>query len=142
MFGAIAAGTLESYFDIDLKWRMFRGNVGRHQEVDMIPLESDANNAGKEGDRELPKHLPFEHKFNRRSRGNVQHDSFDWTQRREESSTNHYTLAVAARSRWGRAVKPARFAVVVRVEDLGVKVPVYNEVAAQLSLPIDQQAQV
>lgn len=133
---------LESYFGIDLKWRMFRGDLDRDQVVDMISVEADANNAEKEGDRELPKELPFEHKLNRRSRGSVQRDWFDWTQHREEFSTNHCTLAVAASSRWGRAVKPTKFAVVVRIEDLGGKVPVYNEVSAQLSLLIDQQAQV
>ena len=79
MLGAVAAGRLESYFGIDLKWRMFRGNIDRDQVVDMISVEADASNAEKTGDPELPKELPCEHKLNRRSRGSVQHDWFDWT---------------------------------------------------------------
>jgi hypothetical protein len=68
----------------------------------------------------------------------VQHDWFDWKQHKAEFSDGHYTLAITATKRWDRNAKPTRFAVVVRIEDLGGTIPVYTEVATELDVLIEQ----
>ncbi len=119
---------LESYFGADLKWRMFRGNIDRNAVVEA--MSSSSEEEGEDAlDVDLPNEVQFEHRITLRSRGTVQHDWHDWTQHRVEYSDNHYTLAIANHKRWGRAVKPIPFAVVIRIEDLGATVPIYTEIA-------------
>lgn len=130
---------LESYFGIDLKWRMFRGDVDRDDVVNAMTVDSDGDDAGAP---EMPGELKFEHRLNRRSRGTIQHDWHEWSRHGKDYSSNHYTLAIAAHHRWDRRVQPTKFAVVVRIEDLGGTVKVYNEVITELDLLIEQQAEV
>ena len=130
---------LESYFGTDLKWRMFRGDVDQDDILDAMSHE-DVNEK-REGP-ERPKDLAFEHKLTRRSRGSVQHDWFDWKTHKEKFSTNHYKLAISANSRWSRKAAPTKFAVVVRIEDLGGTVPIYTEIATEVDFMIAQQSEV
>jgi subtilase family protein len=131
---------LERYLAVDLKWRMFRGNVDRDSVVAAMSeavsesdeeLPDDEEQAG--ADAELPSELAFRLKVNRRSRGTVQHDWHEWTQHKTEYSDGQYTLAIAAYKRWNRAVQPVPVAVVIRIEDLGRAVPVYARVQAVLT---------
>ena len=133
---------LENYLGVDLKWRMFRGDVSR-EEVSQAMSASDEDDGGatESEDVELPNELQFEHRITRRSRGTIQHDWFEWTQHRAEFSSNHYTLAIGAFKRWQRAQSPVPYAVVVRIEDCGATVPVYNDVVSLL-VPIDTTTQV
>ena len=126
---------LENYFGVDLKWRMFRGDVDRDAVVNAMSTDND-----DEADRPaLPDELPFAHRVARRSRGTVQHDWHEWAQHREGYSSDHYTLAVAAYSKWQRKSEATPFAIVVRLEDLGGTVQVYNHVVAELDVLIEQQ---
>jgi len=129
---------LESYFGVDLKWRMFRGDVDRDKVVEAMsaePLEEGGDAAN------LPNELSFAHKITRRSRGALQHDWCEWTKHHESYSENHYVLAISSHGRWrSRKAAPTQYAVVVRIEDLGGTVPVYNEVVAELNVLVEQQA--
>lgn len=126
---------LESYFGVDLKWRMFRGDVDREAVINAMSTEDDDR-----ADRpELPNELAFAHRVTRRSRGTVQHDWLEWSEHKEDFSADHYTLAVAAYSRWQRNTETAPYAVVIRLEDLGGTVHVYNHAVAELDVLIEQQ---
>lgn len=133
---------LENYFGVDLKWRVFRGDVDRDSVVNAMSTGDDEN-----ADRpDLPNELAFEHRITRRSRGTVQHDSFEWTEHKHDFSSDHYTLAVAASPKWNRNRKPEQpgytpspYAIVVRLEDLGGTVHVYNQVIAELDILIEEQ---
>jgi hypothetical protein len=64
-----------------------------------------------------------------RSRGCVQHAITEWKTHKSEYSANHYTLAVAAYERWGRAnPPPVNFGVVVRIEETTRTAEIYAEV--------------
>lgn len=127
---------LESYLGVDLKWRMFRGDVSRDEITAAMSTIAGPNTdvAESEG-AELPNELAFTHRVTQRSRGTVQHDWLDWTQHRAEFSVNHYTLAIASYKRWQRKQSAVPFAVVVRIEDLGATTPVYNDVVS-LMVPV------
>lgn len=132
---------LESYFGIDLKWRMFRGDADRDSILEKMSEAADVEGDSDDGDKpetESASELGFEHKITRRSRGSVQHDWFEWQNHKPEFSTSHYTLAITATSRWRRAPLPTKFGLVVRIEDLGGTIPVYTEVAAELDVLIEQ----
>ncbi|QDV50093.1 S8 family peptidase [Gimesia fumaroli] len=131
---------LENYFGISLKWRMFRGDVDQEKIIDGMSTAEEGNDESETVD--IPNELKYEHKVNRRSRGTVQHDWCEWTQHREEFSNNHYTLAIASYKKWQRKVEPTKIGVVVRIEDLGGTVMVYNEVRTQLDILIEQRAKV
>lgn len=112
---------LERYLGVDIKWKVFRGDLSRDEIINAMSDEEDeASSEGSE-----VKDLQFEHKVTRRSRGTVQHDRFTWTRHAEHYSSNHYTLAVATYRRWQRRVTPTRVGIVVWVEDLGREVPIY-----------------
>lgn len=144
---------LERYFGTDLKWRMFRGDVNREEVTAAMSqtVSSEVDEEEEEGggldepelfaEPELPNELSFDHKLNRRSRGTVQHDTYEWTQHKEAYSENHYTLAVAAFKRWNRNVENVPFAVVVRIEDLGTTAKIYTEIREILArLEVETQA--
>lgn len=129
----VQAWGLERYFAVDLKWRMFRGNIDRDAVVAAMSkavAESDEElpESDDDSDGELPSELAFRLKINRRSRGTVQHDWCEWLQHKAEYSDGQYTLAVVAYKRWIRDVKPMPLAVVIRLEDLGRTVPIYSHV--------------
>ena len=127
---------LESYFSVDLKWRFFRGDVDRDSIVEAMSHSTE--DSGESDDEvALPSEVKFEHKVTRRSRGAVQHDWCEWTQHRESFSDNHYTLAVACHKRWSRRIDPTPLAIVVRIEDLGGQVPIYNEIVNQIDVMVD-----
>ncbi|MEZ6095403.1 MAG: hypothetical protein R3C03_14435 [Pirellulaceae bacterium] len=97
---------LESYFGIDLKWRMFRGDVDRELILEKMSDSSDVEADTEDGgtpEAESATELGFEHKITKRSRGSVQHDWFEWQNHKPEFSTSHYTLAITATSRWSRS---------------------------------------
>ncbi len=125
---------LEEYLGTAVKWRVFRGNVPRDAIVgamaDQLPAE-----VGDDGQIEqLPDELTSEIGLTLRSRGSLQHDVFEWSLHRPEFSANHYTLAVTAYERWGRANPRATpIAVVVRLEETTRTTQVYGRVEAVLN---------
>jgi len=131
---------LESSFGADLKWRMFRGNVDREAVVDAMFASSDEEGtAAESAEIELPNEVAFDHKITRRSRGTVQHDWHEWSKHRDEYSDSHYTLALASHKRWGRAVEPVPFAVVIRIEEIGATIPIYTEIANAIDVLVKTQ---
>jgi hypothetical protein len=132
---------LESYFGIDLKWRMFRGDVSRETIRQKMSYTADEETDNEDGEKPQPvtaSELEFEHRITRRSRGSVQHDLFEWQNHKTEFSMSHYTLAITATSRWSRKTGPTKFGLVVRIEDLGGTIPVYAAVVAELDVLIEQ----
>jgi hypothetical protein len=113
---------IEQYLGTGLKWRVFRGDVPRDEVIHVMSIEDPDNDTGVQ---ERPNELSFTLGVNRRSRGTIQHDALTWTHN-EQFSQGHYTLAIAAYKRW--STKPVPFAVVVRLEDIGKSVDVYDEV--------------
>jgi hypothetical protein len=139
---------LERYLGVDVKWRMFRGNISRDEIV--AAMSEDVTQSDEEEIDELdesdlnelssPSELKFKLGINRRSRGTVQHDWCEWSRHRQEFSDGHYTLAVAAYHRWQRKVVATPLGIVIRLEDLGRTVPVYTLVETLLA-QIEAQVQ-
>ena len=135
---------LERYLGVDLKWRMFRGDKSRDEIVEAMaePIdESDEETLDDllmidEDEVTLPMELPFKPSFLKRSRGTVQHAVYEWSQHRKEYSDGQYTLAIAAYKRWTRKVENIPIAVVVRLEDLGRKIPIYVQVRNSIEVEI------
>jgi hypothetical protein len=125
---------LERYLGTDLKWRMFRGDIDREEIIAAMSVQEDGSlgDAATESEADavpFPKELPFRFRVNRRSRGVVQHDVFEWLEHREEYSGNNYTLAVAAYEKWHRRqAPPVPLAVVIRIEDTGQAASVYLDI--------------
>jgi len=138
---------LERYFGVDLKWRMFRGDKSRDEIVEAMsePVdESDEETleelfSDDDDESTLPKELKFKPSFLKRSRGTVQHATFEWRHRKDYSD-GHYTLAIAAYKRWTRKVQDNPFAVVVRLEDLGQAIPIYASVRSSIEVETATQA--
>lgn len=133
---------LESYLGIDLKWRMFRGDIDRESVIEAMSHADEKDDSDEFEVHELPSELQFDHKITRRSRGAIQHDSCEWTQHRSEFSENHYTLAVAAYKRWKRKVAAMQFGVVVRIEELGATVPLYVPISNAIDTLVKLQAEL
>jgi hypothetical protein len=124
---------LEEYLGTVLKWRVFRGNVARDTIVRAM-AEQPGNAIDQQQEAELPDELSSSIGVTSRSRGTVQHDVFEWNLHRPEFSANHYTLAITAYERWGRANPPATpIAVVVRLEETTRSSRVYGRVEAALN---------
>jgi len=137
---------LEEYLGTRFKWRLFRGNVSREDIVASMSLDGEASMSVDSEDAvapedadgpdapERPGEVPCKIGIKVRSRGCVQHDSYEWTQHQPEYSFSHYTLAVTAFERWKRTeTAPVPYAVVVRLEELGRQVGVYAEIEQQLT---------
>jgi hypothetical protein len=142
---------LERYLGTTLKWSMFRGNVSRDEIITAMSVEEEQEETTaneiittmsvkpEEEEEEIatagrPKELKkFKLGINRRSRGTVQHDVYEWSLHREEYSNNFYTLAVAAYSKWNET-EADPLAIVVRIEDTTGTVPVYAEVKNLLEI--------
>lgn len=144
---------LERYLGTTLKWRMFRGNVSRDDIINTMSLEENEEIDNDEiiasipvededEDEETttatkPKELEnFKLGINRRSRGTVQHDVYEWSLHREEYSSNCYTLAVAAYGKWNKKDADP-LAIVIRIEDTTGTVPVYTEVRTLLEIEVE-----
>jgi len=115
---------LERYLGTTLKWRMFRGDVGREEIVRYMSVEEEDDAERPPRPDELPSALGV----NLRSRGIVQHDIIEWRRHERQFSEGNYTLAVAAYKKWARRVAPVPYAVVVRLEDTTRSAQVYSEV--------------
>jgi len=144
---------LERYLGTTLKWSMFRGNVSRDEIITAmsvedeeeekitddneittaISVEEDEDDTAAGKPKELEK---FKLGINRRSRGTVQHDVYEWSIHQEEYSKNFYTLAVAAYGKWNKTDADP-LAVVVRIEDTKGTVPVYAEVRNLLEIEVE-----
>jgi hypothetical protein len=113
---------LDQYMGTTLKWRIFRGDVERDAIIRAMSEEI--------GPDELrPNEIKLKYGVDKRSRGTVQHDYFEWFDHKDEYSQNHYTLAIASSEKWKRqASPPVPFAVVVRIQDTSQTVAVYSEV--------------
>jgi hypothetical protein len=145
---------LERYLGTTLKWRMFRGNVSRDEIINNMSLEEENEEIvddeiiasisveDEDEDEETttaakPKELEnFKLGINRRSRGTIQHDVYEWSLHREEYSSNCYTLAVAAYGKWNKQ-EADPLAIVVRIEDTTGTVPVYSEVKTLLEVEVE-----
>lgn len=127
---------LEEYLGTRLRWKLFRGDVPPDEVAAAMSYDEEAEkraaadvNGVDEEEDEAPKDLQFEIGVNRRSRGTVQHDVYEWTTHQEHYSENAYTLAVESHERWQRKnPPPVPFAVVVRLEDLRRSVEVFTQV--------------
>ena len=111
---------LEDYLGLNVRWKVFRGDV-KPEDVVLAFSSSDETAA------------PAELSNNRigislRSRGAIQHDVFEWERHQTAYSENTYTVAVIPQSRWPRLVPPARFGLVVRLEETSRTSPIYSEV--------------
>ena len=123
---------------------MFRGDKLRDEIVLAMsepPDESDQETEldlafDDEDELTLPKELQFRPSFQKRSRGTVQHATYEWNQHKTSYSDGHYTLAIAAFKRWQRNVSNIPLAVVVRLEDLGRSVPIYSEVRTAIEVEV------
>ena len=135
---------LERYLGADLKWRMFRGDKSRDEIVEAMSEsveESDGETLADlllpdEEETPRPKELDFRPSYKVRSRGTVQHAVFQWGRHQRVYSVGHYTLAIAAYKRWQCKVEPIPFAVVVRLEDLGWRVEIYNRIRIGLEVEV------
>ncbi len=114
---------LESYLGTTLKWRMFRGDVGKEDIIQSMSIEGDEDD---EETAENLKELNFFPSITLRSRGTVQHGICEWKQHKLEYSQNCYTLAIAAYKKWDD--QPVPYAVVVRLEDTTQTAQVYADV--------------
>ena len=128
---------LEEYLGTRFKWRLFRGNVSREDVVASMSVDSEdsANSDDLDGTLapDRPGEISCQIGVNLRSRGCIQHDTYEWTQHQPKYSSSHYTLAVTAFERWNRTnPAPVPYAVVVRLEELGRKVGIYTEIEQEL----------
>ncbi len=117
---------LEQYLGTLLKWRMFRGDISR-DDITAAMSKSDEENSDQP---DLPNEMLFgPATYQQRSRGTVQHASFEWSTHRASFSENHYTLAITAYERWVRTnPEPVPYAVVVRLEEESQSTQVYTAV--------------
>jgi len=142
---------LERYLSVDLKWRMFRGDKSRDDIVAAMSENDDESDLAtlddffQEDDSGvseviLPDELAFSPKARLRSKGTVQHGSYTWKNHRATFSQNHYVLAISASKKWSRSVAAFSLGVVVRIEDLGQSVPIYQEISN--SIKVQSQVRV
>ena len=125
---------LERYFGAILKWRMFRGDIDQDAVVNAMSVEDEDDNSFRQA---LDQELNFYPGINLRSKGSLQHATYDWTEHQEAYSQNHYTLALGSYERWGRSNgSDIPYAVVVRIEDLSQTCNVYSLVNNMIEIPI------
>lgn len=123
---------LERYFGAILKWRMFRGDIDQDAVVDAMSVEDENDDSYRQT---LEQELSFYPGINLRSKGALQHATFDWLDHQEVYSQNHYTLALGSYERWGRANgAEIPYAVVVRIEDLSQTCKVYSLVNTMIKV--------
>lgn len=133
---------LMTYLGTATMWRMFRGDVSHEDVIAAMGEESEPDGDEEDDQSEqpengpTPKELKFAPGIKRRSRGVVQHGVFEWIQHLPEYSDHGYTLAVGSYEKWGRRegqAPPLPYAVVVRLEDLGRTVNIYEKIRLTLS---------
>lgn len=132
---------LERYMAVDLKWRLFRGNVDRDAVVkamsgEVTQSDEDVPEDDESQDSEqssMPSEVKYKLGISCRSKGTTQHDIHEWKRHQAEFSVSHYTLAIASYKRWTRKAANSKLAVVIRIEDLGRTVPVYTPVQQLLA---------
>lgn len=142
---------LERYLGTTLKWSVFRGDSSRDEIISAMSVEEDdeaivsettaslalENEEDEEVTSGKPKELrKFKLGVNRRSKGTVQHDVYEWSIHQAEYSQSFYTLAVAAYGKWNKT-EADPLAIVVRIEDTTGTVPVYAEVRNLLEIEIE-----
>ncbi len=122
------------YFGTTLNWRLFRGNVPKHDVMAIMSAGVDIEDA---------RELRGVYGIQKRSKGSVQQDVFVWRDHRAEYSAHNYTLAVTTFERWGRNnPAPISYAVVARLEDESRSIEIYNDVAAAVEVPAEIRARV
>lgn len=134
---------LERYFGAEIKWKMFRGDIDRDSIRNALSAPDDESdlavideNAESEDDENAPGELQFTPAFTRRSKGTVQHATFEWKSHKEHYSAGHYTLAVVAYKRWQRNVKNIPLAIVVRLEETGRAIEIYSKVRSKIEVEV------
>jgi len=125
---------LERYFGAVLKWRMFRGDIEQSAVVDAMSAEDTGDETYRQS---LDQELTFSPGITLRSKGALQHATFDWTNHHEEYSQNHYTLAIGSYEQWNRKNGgEIPYAVVVRIEDLSKSCRVYSLVNSMIEISV------
>jgi len=130
---------VERYLGSTIKWRLFRGDANQDAILNKMARDDDVNNLDEHGnsnstdDKEIT--TLFHFKLSERSKGCIQHDFYDWKIHKPGYSDNHYTLAVAAYSKWQRRKQePVPLAVVVRIEDESRSAPIYTEIQSEVAI--------
>jgi hypothetical protein len=132
---------LERYLGVSFKWRIFRGDINPETVIAAMSTEAEdedqndvvAATANLISEDKATSSLPGELQgsrfgIQRRSKGTIQHDVYEWNTHQSEYSTHFYTLAIASFQKWQRRVSPVPYAVVVRLEDLSRSCEIYTEI--------------
>jgi hypothetical protein len=134
---------LERYLGAEIKWKIFRGDISRDSIRNALSAPDDESDEVTqdeeeelEHDQNSPGELPFTPGFTRRSKGTVQHATYEWKSHREHYSAGHYTLAVVAYKRWERKVKNVPLAIVVRLEETGRAIEIYSRVRTKIEVEV------
>ncbi|PZM86031.1 MAG: hypothetical protein DKT66_01090 [Candidatus Melainabacteria bacterium] len=144
----VSQNGLREYLSARMQWRLFRGDategdvlaaMSKDVEADTEAEGTDAleevsllGNTEDEETASNTKELKAgRFKLRQRSKGTIQHDVFEWKQHKEEYSDNDYVLAVSLFKRWSSS--PIPLAVVVRIEDVSLSVPIYSAIKVRLS---------
>jgi len=109
---------VNDYLGTALRWRVFRGDTAKEDVMTIMCSDNEVEDA---------RELRGANGIQRRSRGCVQHDVFEWSDHYPAFSANNYTLAVTSFERWNRTNPlPISYSVVVRLEETSRTVPIYN----------------
>jgi hypothetical protein len=126
---------LERYLGTIFKWRMFRGDINEAAVVNAMSVEDETDDSYRE---KLEQELPCYPGINLRSRGTVQHASFEWDAHSVSHSQHDYTLALSTFERWGSSTQEEiPYGVVVRLEDLTQSVQVNALIQARLQARVE-----
>lgn len=143
----VSQSGLRDYVASRLQWRLFRGDASESEVLSAMSSETEVGDV-EQGDSFESIDLSFEQEdgdesvdtkelkksrygLRQRSKGTVQHDVFEWKHHKEDYSRNDYQLAVSLFKRWGGS-SAVPFAVVVRIEDVSLSVPIYSAIKVRL----------
>ena len=122
---------LEQYLSTDIKWRLFRGDATKDEIVELMSEDEDTDSV--ENSSKTAKEIKFNLGINLRSKGTIQHDTYEWNQHDINFSRNNYILAVASYKKWSRKTQPTKFGLVVRIEDQGREVEINSKISEVLT---------
>lgn len=128
---------LHRYMGTKLEWDLFRGDTEYSEVLDFYSEREESVEEQEVNEEDNPKKLTgFTYGKRARSKGLVQHDIIEWTRHTEEHSNGDYVLALLFRSLWASKQKPVKYSVVVRLEDDGRAVQIYDLVRASVTTPV------
>lgn len=128
---------LHRYMGTKLEWDLFRGDTDYTEVLEFYSSREEEVEEQDVNEEDNPKKLAgFIYGKRARSKGLVQHDILEWTRHTEEHSSGDYVLALLFRSLWSSNQKPVKYSVVVRLEDEGRAVQIYDLVRTSLTVPV------